>query len=470
MPARTASSTTYWIAGRSTTGSISFGCALVAGRNRVPNPAAGTTAFAHTLGHRRSPPVERPGRDSGTRAHSSGSGTVVATLPVRHAAVPRWGSSPRRSRPMLARWRAITITAHPASAATSRPGAPSAPAAAGRTATAAIEPSDTVRLSVVTTPNAAADTSRGEREQHQRHAGNGGHALAAPENTSPAPPARATVEAGGGSQAGRKRGDVAHHGGDAARHAQAVAADRPAQRGGHRTLQHVADQGQHPGPRARRCGTRWWHRDCPTPRRWGRRRGGGSPARRWGTSPGGRSRRRRPPQRPGTRWPRVARARSRRGDRTGRGASLGTLKSRVLIPSPTANGDQLSTSGVQMPTYEYRCRDCGEPLEVVQSFTDDPLTVCPACGGELRKVFKAVGIAFKGCGLLQDRQPEGGQVLGVLVGLGVLGLVRPEIDAIGLERRRSLERRAPSPRRPRRRRSSSTSSSSSSSTAASGSA
>ena len=51
-----------------------------------------------------------------------------------------------------------------------------------------------------------------------------------------------------------------------------------------------------------------------------------------------------------------------------------------------------------MPTYEYRCRNCGEPLEVVQSFTDDPLIECPACGGELRKVFQAVGIAFKGSG------------------------------------------------------------------------
>src|SRR5919204_4214710 len=45
MPARHASSTTYWIAGLSTTGSISFGCALVAGRNLVPRPAAGMTAF-----------------------------------------------------------------------------------------------------------------------------------------------------------------------------------------------------------------------------------------------------------------------------------------------------------------------------------------------------------------------------------------------------------------------------------------
>jgi putative FmdB family regulatory protein len=51
-----------------------------------------------------------------------------------------------------------------------------------------------------------------------------------------------------------------------------------------------------------------------------------------------------------------------------------------------------------MPTYEYRCRNCGQPLEVVQSFTDHPLTECPACGGELRKVFQAVGIAFKGSG------------------------------------------------------------------------
>src|SRR5438874_10219298 len=44
-PACTASSTTYWIAGRSTTGSISFGELFVAGRKRVPRPAAGITAL-----------------------------------------------------------------------------------------------------------------------------------------------------------------------------------------------------------------------------------------------------------------------------------------------------------------------------------------------------------------------------------------------------------------------------------------
>ena len=51
-----------------------------------------------------------------------------------------------------------------------------------------------------------------------------------------------------------------------------------------------------------------------------------------------------------------------------------------------------------MPTYEYLCRSCGERLEVVQSFSDDPLSVCEACGGELRKVFSAAGLIFKGSG------------------------------------------------------------------------
>jgi putative FmdB family regulatory protein len=51
-----------------------------------------------------------------------------------------------------------------------------------------------------------------------------------------------------------------------------------------------------------------------------------------------------------------------------------------------------------MPTYEYRCKSCGEHLEVVQSFTDEPLAECPSCGGDLRKVFGSIGIAFKGSG------------------------------------------------------------------------
>ena len=63
-----------------------------------------------------------------------------------------------------------------------------------------------------------------------------------------------------------------------------------------------------------------------------------------------------------------------------------------------------------MPTYEYACRDCGEHLEVVQSFKDDPLTTCGACGGNLRKVFSAAGIIFKGSGyyVTDSRKAAGG--------------------------------------------------------------
>ncbi len=51
-----------------------------------------------------------------------------------------------------------------------------------------------------------------------------------------------------------------------------------------------------------------------------------------------------------------------------------------------------------MPTYEYACTTCGHRLEAVQSFSDDPLTECPECGGALRKVYGAVGIVLKGSG------------------------------------------------------------------------
>ena len=60
-----------------------------------------------------------------------------------------------------------------------------------------------------------------------------------------------------------------------------------------------------------------------------------------------------------------------------------------------------------MPTYQYTCRECGEPLEAVQKFTDAPLSVCPACGGRLRKVFSAVGIVFKGSGFYRTDSRNG---------------------------------------------------------------
>jgi putative FmdB family regulatory protein len=51
-----------------------------------------------------------------------------------------------------------------------------------------------------------------------------------------------------------------------------------------------------------------------------------------------------------------------------------------------------------MPTYQYRCTECGNELEAVQKFTDSALTDCPDCTGQLRKVFNAVGVVFKGSG------------------------------------------------------------------------
>jgi putative FmdB family regulatory protein len=51
-----------------------------------------------------------------------------------------------------------------------------------------------------------------------------------------------------------------------------------------------------------------------------------------------------------------------------------------------------------MPTYSYRCTDCGDAFDIQQAFTDDTLTVCPNCGGSLRKLFTAVGVSFNGSG------------------------------------------------------------------------
>jgi putative FmdB family regulatory protein len=61
-----------------------------------------------------------------------------------------------------------------------------------------------------------------------------------------------------------------------------------------------------------------------------------------------------------------------------------------------------------LPTYEYACTACGHRLEAVQKFTDDALTDCPECGGALRKVYGAVGIAFKGSGFYKtDSRADG---------------------------------------------------------------
>ncbi|SBT54420.1 FmdB family zinc ribbon protein [Micromonospora narathiwatensis] len=61
-----------------------------------------------------------------------------------------------------------------------------------------------------------------------------------------------------------------------------------------------------------------------------------------------------------------------------------------------------------MPTYQYACTACGHQLEAVQSFSDEPLTECPACEGRLRKVFNSVGVVFKGSGFYRtDSRSKG---------------------------------------------------------------
>jgi putative FmdB family regulatory protein len=51
-----------------------------------------------------------------------------------------------------------------------------------------------------------------------------------------------------------------------------------------------------------------------------------------------------------------------------------------------------------VPTYSYACTECDNRFDIVQSFTDDTLTVCSECNGKLRKLFNSVGIVFKGSG------------------------------------------------------------------------
>jgi putative FmdB family regulatory protein len=51
-----------------------------------------------------------------------------------------------------------------------------------------------------------------------------------------------------------------------------------------------------------------------------------------------------------------------------------------------------------MALYEYQCQACKERLEVLQKWSDAPLTICPHCGGELKKLPSSPAVQFKGSG------------------------------------------------------------------------
>ena len=60
-----------------------------------------------------------------------------------------------------------------------------------------------------------------------------------------------------------------------------------------------------------------------------------------------------------------------------------------------------------MPTYEYLCQTCSHRFETWQKMTDEPLTVCPQCGNNLRKIYYPAGIVFKGSGFYKTDHGNG---------------------------------------------------------------
>lgn len=61
-----------------------------------------------------------------------------------------------------------------------------------------------------------------------------------------------------------------------------------------------------------------------------------------------------------------------------------------------------------MPTYVYRCKQCGHQFEIVQKMKDKPLTECPKCKGEIARILFPVGIVFKGSGFHVNDYPSSG--------------------------------------------------------------
>ncbi|UCF31109.1 MAG: zinc ribbon domain-containing protein [bacterium] len=62
-----------------------------------------------------------------------------------------------------------------------------------------------------------------------------------------------------------------------------------------------------------------------------------------------------------------------------------------------------------MPTYEYRCDQCGHEFEVSQRITEDPVDTCSKCGGQVRRLINATNFILKGDGWYKtDYAPSSG--------------------------------------------------------------
>ena len=62
-----------------------------------------------------------------------------------------------------------------------------------------------------------------------------------------------------------------------------------------------------------------------------------------------------------------------------------------------------------MPLYEYECGACGHRFEIIQKFSDQPITECPTCRGALRKLQSAPAFQLKGTGWYATDYPKSGQ-------------------------------------------------------------
>jgi len=82
----------------------------------------------------------------------------------------------------------------------------------------------------------------------------------------------------------------------------------------------------------------------------------------------------------------------------------------VLTGRVDYNRGDLKEDVLIMPTYTYKCNNCGYRFDQYQHFADDPLEICPNCQEiALRKVYLPVGIVFKGKGFYatDNRSPSG---------------------------------------------------------------
>lgn len=51
-----------------------------------------------------------------------------------------------------------------------------------------------------------------------------------------------------------------------------------------------------------------------------------------------------------------------------------------------------------MPFYEYECSGCNQVHEIMQKFSDSPLSECPTCHGPVKKILSTTSFALKGTG------------------------------------------------------------------------